>query len=180
MAGASAFLVAQQDTSGGFAEQGRAADGTLTAWAALGLVAANGSPEARGRASEFLRAQDETAATPSDLALRVVALAALGGAPADLVARVRGYRPGALVNATIWTVLALRAAGEAPPAVLVRELRATQSRAGGGLGRAAGNPIRTTRPPPSRRFARRVSVARLCGVRSRSSGPSRTATGASR
>jgi hypothetical protein len=157
VAGASAFLVAQQDPSGGFAEQGRAADGTLTAWAALGLVAANGSPEARGRASEFLRAQDETAATPSDLALRVVALAALGGAPADLVARVRGYRPGALVNATIWTVLALRAAGEAPPAVLVRELRATQSRAGGWSWSRGGQ-------PDSNDTAAAVQALRAAGV----------------
>ena len=48
--GAAAFLAGRQSADGGFAEQGRAADAPLTAWAALGLVAGDGSAAARARA----------------------------------------------------------------------------------------------------------------------------------
>ena len=54
--------------------------------------------------------------TDADLALRVVALAALGETIDDgVLARLRRHKPGVLVNETIWTVIALRAAGEQPP-----------------------------------------------------------------
>ena len=156
VAGASAFLVAQQDTSGGFAEQGRAADGTLTAWAALGLVAANGSPEARGRASQFLRAQDETAATPS------TSLCASSRWP-----RSAGHRPISSPGcaATVWSARQRddldragaegRRRGASP--VLVRELRATQSRAGGWSWSRGGQ-------PDSNDTAAAVQALRAAGV----------------
>ena len=76
--GSAAFLAGRQSASGGFAEQGRAPDAPLTAWAALGLVAAGGNPAERARAAEFLRARMTDVPTDADLALRVVALAALG------------------------------------------------------------------------------------------------------
>ena len=41
-AGSAAFLAGRQSANGGFAEQGRVPDAPLTAWAALGLVAAGG------------------------------------------------------------------------------------------------------------------------------------------
>ena len=48
-AGSASFLAGRQSASGGFAEQGRVPDAPLTAWAALGLVAAGGYPSERAR-----------------------------------------------------------------------------------------------------------------------------------
>ena len=131
-AGSAVFLTVRQNPNGGFAEQGQAPDASLTAWAALGLVAANGSESARSRAGEFLRTRPTDGATDGDVALRVVALAALGE-PFDesLVVRLRQHRPGALVNETMWTVIALRAVGEQPPAGFVRAILSAQAKGGG-------------------------------------------------
>ncbi len=132
MAGSAAFLEGRQSTNGGFAEQGRIPDGSLTAWAALGLVAADGSPVARARALDFLRTHMAEISTETDLALRVVALAALGGTVDEtLVGRLRRHRPDVLVNATMWTVLALRAVGEEPPRAFVQAILAAQAKGGG-------------------------------------------------
>ena len=180
--GSAAFLASRQSASGGFAEQGRAPDGPLTAWAALGLVAAGGFPAERARALEFLRSRTADVSTDADLALRVVALAALGETVDEgLLARLRRHRPGVLVNETIWTVLALRAAGE-PAAAGVRA--GDPGRAGEGrrlpvvAGRAA--PTRTTRPRRSRRSARPVSAALPSAGPWSLCAPSRTATAGSR
>ncbi len=127
-----AFLAGRQSPSGGFAEQGRAPDVPLTAWAALGLVAAGGNQAERAQAAAFLRARMTDVQTDADLALRVVALAALGDTIDDSVlARLRRHRPDVLVNETIWTVLALRAAGEPAPANLVQAILAAQAKSGG-------------------------------------------------
>jgi hypothetical protein len=132
VAGSAAFLAASQSTTGGFAEQGRAPDGPLTAWAALGLAAANGSPAARARALDFLRAHTADISSETDLALRVVALAALGDTVDEsLVARLRRHRPDVLVNTTMWTVLALRAIGAQPPQAFVQAILAAQAKGGG-------------------------------------------------
>ena len=153
-AGSAAFLASRQSASGGFAEQGRAPDGPLTAWAALGLVAAGGSEPSAARAVEFLRTRPADIATDADLALRVVALAALGETIDEgLLARLRGHRPDVLVNETIWTVLALRAAGEQPPPALVRAILDAQAKGGGFPWSAVESPTRTTRPQRSRRSA---------------------------
>ena len=48
-----------------------------------------------------------------------MARAAAGDRPDDLLPGLRAYRPGKLVNATIWTILALRQAGEPAPPALV-------------------------------------------------------------
>lgn len=131
-AGSAAFVAGRQGANGGFAEPGRAPSAALTAWAALGLVAADASPDARARALDFLHADQAEIATETDLALRVIALAALGAAVDDsLVARLRRHRPDVLVNATMWTVLALRAAGEQPPPAFVQALLAAQAKGGG-------------------------------------------------
>ena len=104
----------------------------LTAWAALGLVAAGGSAAERGHALEFLRAHTADISTDADLALRVVALAALGETVDEtLLTRLRRHQPGVLVNATIWTVLALRAAGEQPPQEFVHAIVSAQAKGGG-------------------------------------------------
>lgn len=131
-AGSAAFLTIRQNANGGFAEQGQAPDASLTAWAALALVASNGSEPARSRAGAFLRTRPTDEATDGDVALRVVALAALGERVEDsLLARLREHRPGTLVNGTMWTVIALRAVGEQPPAGFVRAILAAQAKGGG-------------------------------------------------
>ena len=130
--GSAAFLAGRQSASGGFAEQGRAPDAPLTAWAALGLVAAGGNQAGRAQAAAFLRARMTDVQADADLALRVVALAALGDTIDDSVlARLRRHRPDVLVNETIWTVLALGAAGEPAPANLVQAILAGQAKSGG-------------------------------------------------
>jgi hypothetical protein len=131
-AGSAAFLASRQSPTGGFAEQGQQPDASLTAWAALGLVAANASGSARARAGEFLRSRPVEKGTDGDVALRVIALAALGERVDDaLVARLREHRPGSLVNETIWTVIALRGVGEAPSPTLVRAILSAQGKGGG-------------------------------------------------
>lgn len=122
------YLEGRQAASGGFAEPGRAPDVSTTAWAVLGLKAAGGSPEALHRGQEFLAARADGLTVETDVAL--VALA-LGEPPAVLLDRLRAHRPGKRVNATIWTVLALRQAGEPAPAELVVALLSAQARSGG-------------------------------------------------
>jgi iron complex transport system substrate-binding protein len=131
-AGSAAFLAGRQSANGGFAEQGRVPDAPLTAWAALGLVAAGGNAAERAGAAEFLRARMTDVPGDADLALRVVALAALGDTIAESVLiRLRRHRPDVLVNETIWSVVALRAAGESAPPNLVQAILAGQAKGGG-------------------------------------------------
>jgi len=122
---AARYLEARQAASGGFAEPGRSPDVSTTAWAVLGLKAAGGSADALRRGEEFLASRAGGLTTQTDVAL--VALA-LGEPPAVLLDRLRAHRPGKLVNATIWTVLALRQAGEPAPAELVGALLSAQGR----------------------------------------------------
>jgi hypothetical protein len=114
------YVQAQQRDDGGFG------DAQITAWATLGLVASGG--ETGGAASFLARSRPETA---TDAALIAMARAAAGERPDDLLPRLRAYRPGKLVNATIWTILALRQAGEPVPAPLVQALRQAQRPNGG-------------------------------------------------
>ncbi|HUQ21827.1 MAG TPA: prenyltransferase/squalene oxidase repeat-containing protein [Gaiellaceae bacterium] len=115
-----AYVQAQQREDGGFG------DAQMTAWATLGLVAA-GAPT--GAAAGYLARQQPPSAT--DAALIAMARAAAGDRPDDLLPRLRAHRPGKLVNATIWTLLALRQAGEPAPATLVRSLLKAQRPSGG-------------------------------------------------
>ena len=94
------YVQSHQRADGGFG------DPQLTAWATLGLVA---SGAGTGQATEYLRRQ--TPATTTDTALIAMARAAAGDRPDDLLPRLRAYKPGIQVNATIWTILALRQAG---------------------------------------------------------------------
>jgi Squalene-hopene cyclase C-terminal domain len=122
-----AYVQAEQRNDGSFG------DAQITAWATLGLVAAG---EETGGAAAFLaRAQPENA---TDAALFALARAAAGDRPDDLLPRLRAYRPGKLVNATIWTILALRQAGEPAPPPLVEALRRAQRPDGGWPWRAGG------------------------------------------
>ncbi len=120
------YVQGQQREDGGFG------DAQITAWATLGLVAAGA--DTRGAAG-YLAKQEPASAT--DRALLAMARSAAGDAPDDLLPSLRTYRPGKLVNATIWTILALRQAGEPAPAALVTSLRRAQ-RANGGWSWLAG------------------------------------------
>ena len=122
------YLAARQQADGGFAEPGGRSDPALTAWAVLGLRAAGRDP---GRSPvDYLRQAPIHDTT--DLALRVLALRALGVDVPELVARLeRQRRPdgriGSLVNSTAWGALALRRPGTATVRYLIR----AQHRSGG-------------------------------------------------
>jgi len=128
---AGVYLAAVQQPDGGFAEAGRQADVSLTAWAALGLVAARAGADARAKALDYLRKHEVDSPQVTDIALGALARIALGDRPEGLLARLRAVRAGGLVNEEIWTILALRAAGEPAPTALIQDLLKNQARNGG-------------------------------------------------
>ena len=160
-AGSARYVEGRQVESGAFAEAGGRADAALTAWAALGLAAAGGSPETLARARGYLAGAEDEARSQTDLALQVLARAALGDPPAALVQRLEAAAPGRLVNATAWTILALRQAGRPAPAALVRSLVAAQRPSGGWSWVAGG-------APDSNDTAAALQALRAAGVRGRS------------
>jgi prenyltransferase beta subunit len=126
-----AYLEAQQRADGGFAEPGGESNPGLTAWVVLGLAAAGTVPK---DAAAYLAGEPYPAAT--DLALRVLALGALGRDTGSLVGQLEGLRRpggsiGPLVNSTIWAVIALRAAGRPVHRTTVRYLLSAQAADGG-------------------------------------------------
>jgi hypothetical protein len=127
---AASYLAGVQRQDGGFAEAGRQPDVSLTAWAALGLAAARSAPEARGKALAYLRQHETESQQVIDVALAALARIALGDKPDALLARLRAVRAGGLVNEEIWTVLALRAAGEPASKPLVEDILGAQARTG--------------------------------------------------
>lgn len=131
LAAAGAYLASAEQPGGGFAEAGQQPDVPLTAWAALGLVAARAPAEARAKALEFLRAREGDSTQTIDIALAALARVALGDRPEALLSQLRAVRAGGLVNEETWTILALRAAGDPSPPGLVADLDATQARSGG-------------------------------------------------
>jgi hypothetical protein len=124
------YLESHQAPGGGFAEAERSPDATTTAWATLALVAAGGSPAVEP-AGAYLAGVESSRASQTDLALNLLARAAAGERPAAALDRLAATRPGGLVNATIWTILALRQAGRPAPPALVKALRAAQRPSGG-------------------------------------------------
>lgn len=125
------YVASHQQADGGFAEPGQRSDPSLTAWAVLGLTAAGREP---GR-SPVGYLEGSPTRTANDLALRILALDALGRNTDDLVTRLEGMRGpggriGTLVNSTIWGVIALRATGR-PAGTSVRYLLRAQRKNGG-------------------------------------------------
>jgi prenyltransferase beta subunit len=143
------YIQSQQRDDGGFG------DAQSTAWATLGLVAAGADT---GRAAEYLARQAPGSAT--DVALVALARAAAGDRPDDVLPRLRAHRPGKLVNATIWTILALRQSGESVPRRLSAALLADQHRSGGWSWLRGG-------APDSNDTAAAIQALRAAGVRGR-------------
>jgi hypothetical protein len=128
------FLRAHQRSDGGFAESGRASDGSLSGWAVLGIRAARKWPARSDDAGDYLASRKDASVT--DLELRIVALASMNRLVGTLATRLAGYtrsngRIGPTVNSTIWGVIALRAAGRKVPAKTIRYVKARQAKSGG-------------------------------------------------
>ena len=128
------YLETRRTHEGGFAEPGRAPTVGLTAWGVIALRAAGVPPNELERSRRYLALAEPADAT--DLELVLVARAALGERPRELVERVlRLQRPngaiGSYVNSTIWGVIALRAADAPVPSATVRYLRRQQHASGG-------------------------------------------------
>jgi energy-coupling factor transport system substrate-specific component len=158
-----AYVTARQADEGGFAETGWRADPALTAWAVLGLRAAGRAPADREGAARYLAAQPYPTAT--DLALRVLALDALGQDTTALADRLDSLRRadgriGSLVNSTAWGAIAMRAVGRPVPAASVRYLLARQHRTGGWSWAPRG-------APDSNDTAAVIQALRAAGVRGR-------------
>jgi hypothetical protein len=160
-----AFLQASQQPDGGFAEPGGTSDPTLTAWVVLGLEATgrNAAALRLGGASPAEYLAGKPTRTTTDLALRILALDALGqnvAQPAEQLERQRAPdgRIGPLVNSTIWSVIALRAAGRPVPRPSIRYLIRRQQRSGGWSWSAGG-------APDSNDTAAAIQALRAAGVR---------------
>ena len=150
------YVASRQQADGGFAEPGARSDSALTAWSVLGLKAAGQAPDGT---VVFLR--DAPVADTTDLALRVMALRAVGESPEPFLTRLRRQRRsdgriGSLVNSTIWGVLALPR-GEKRA---VRYLLGRQRRSGGWSWAPNGS-------PDSNDTAAAIQALRWSGVRGR-------------
>jgi hypothetical protein len=129
-----AYLAAHQAPSGGFAEPGGAPDPQLTAWAVLGLRAADAHPNAATLG--YLQAHEADLSSATDVELAAMAESALGAKPAALLVRIhRAQRPSGAIgpglNSTAWGILALRQAHERAPKPAVRYLLRHQAHSGG-------------------------------------------------
>lgn len=152
------FVSSHQQADGGFAESGGRSSPGVTAWAVLGLAAASRPPAG---AAAYL--QSTPAADATDVALRVLALRALGADAGDMLTKLEALRRpsgriGPLVNSTIWGVLALRSARRAVPAATVRYLLRQQRASGGWSWYERG-------APDSNDTAAAVEALRAAGVR---------------
>ena len=155
------YVTQHQQADGGFAEPGQRSDPSLTAWAVLGLEAAGREPSR----SPVSYLENAPARTANEVALRILALDALGrdtGALAERLERMRGPggRIGTLVNSTIWGVVALRATGR-PAGTSVRYLLRRQLRSGGWSWHPRGE-------PDSNDTAAAIQALRAAGVPARS------------
>ena len=155
------YLLSRQQADGGFAEPGGRSDPGLTAWAVLGLAAAGRRSAA---AADYLDGAPTAGA--SELALRTLALRALGRSAATEVGRLEALRRedgriGPLVNSTVWGILALRSAGRPAGRASVKYVLARQGRRGGWSWAPRG-------APDSNDTAAAIEALRAAGVSARS------------
>jgi hypothetical protein len=160
---AARYVQSRQEPNGGFAEPGAEPTPGLTAWAVIGLRAAGTPVRELERAREFLARPEARPQSATDVELMLVARAALGERPRDLIGQVRGFQRGSgaigpSINSTIWGVLALRSAGQAAPAGAVRYLLRRQRGSGGWSWAAAA-------APDSNDTAAAIQALRAAGVR---------------
>jgi energy-coupling factor transport system substrate-specific component len=142
----SGYLLAAQNADGGFgAGPGSGSAQLYAGWAALGLAAAGENPQdvARGGHSVigYISGGLGSATDPGSIERTILVLRAAGISPTsfgghNLVAALqRNIRPnGSVANQVNWTafaVLALRAAGTAPPAATIGWLTRQQDADGG-------------------------------------------------
>jgi Prenyltransferase and squalene oxidase repeat len=159
------YLETRQQTDGGFAEPGAVSTPGLTAWAVLGLRAAGRPAQGLERAAAYLARTEMELRTATDVETVLLARAALGDPPQSLVLRLREMERangliGSTLNATIWGVLALRAAGEqARPETLRTLLRGQRPSGGWGWSARAA--------PDSNDTAAAIMALRAVGVRGR-------------
>jgi hypothetical protein len=159
------YLESRQHADGGFAEPGRAPTPGLTAWTVIGLRAAGRPPAALEQARAYLERTEAELVTATDVEMALVAHAALGHPAPELVRRLRAMEResgliGSSLNATIWGVIALRAAGEDVRPATVRTLLRAQRRSGGwGWSQRAA--------PDSNDTAAAIQALRAVGVRGR-------------
>jgi len=128
------YLLARQQSGGGFAEPGASSSAGLTSWVVLGLKADGREPADVFGAVDYLAGATQTQAT--DLELRLLALDALAqdtSSLADAIERLRqaSGRIGPAFNSTYWGVIALRAAGRAISPTTVRFILRSQRKNGG-------------------------------------------------
>jgi hypothetical protein len=128
------YLLARQQSDGGFAEPGASSSAGLTAWAVLGLAASGRAPAEAQAAADYIAQAPAPQAT--DLELHLLAAAALGrdtSRLADALERLRrpGGRIGPALNSTYWGAIAFKAAGRNPGKATVRYLLRAQRKNGG-------------------------------------------------
>ena len=139
------YLLGRQQPGGGFAEPGGRASPGLTAWAVIGLRT-GGTPASRlTEARAYLAGSAGDLRSLTDAELVLTALARLGSSPDELVDRVNAARRrsgaiGSTLNATMWGIIALRAAREPAPAASIRYLLRNQHSSGGWSWAARGAP----------------------------------------
>jgi prenyltransferase beta subunit len=124
------YLKSRQLADGGFAEPGSRSTPGLSAWASLALASSGADT---GGALDYLRAQEGELAATTDVALVAMAELALGGKADALLDRLEPARDGSFgqVNATVWSVFALRQARRPVAPATARFLLAQQRRSGG-------------------------------------------------
>lgn len=129
---AAAYLQSSLDARGCAHEPGGIASANLTAWVALGLVAAGREP---GRAVACLEAHTRHLRRVTDFEIVALALAASGRDPRragghDLIAAIRGFQRAGRIGATVasnqFGILALSAAREPIPRAVRARLLADQ------------------------------------------------------
>lgn len=138
LAATPASFLAAHGTNGAFAEPGGTPDALLTSWAVLGLRAV-GQPAPGSLV--YLRSQESTLRSATDVALVALAEEALGTTPTVLLDRLRAATAasgqiGEALNSTYWGVLALGASSPATTRFMLRR----QARSGGFSWAAGGQP----------------------------------------